>query len=221
MKPILSLTFSFFLFVLISNLSPALSNDAVEQVLDSLGNPIFPGGKYYIFPVSQDETYGGGLRLGKTSDSDCAVTVLQDDNVVIDSIPVKFSIAGISPGIIFTGTPIEIEFTKKPCCVESSKWLIFVDDVIEKACIGIGGPENYPHFKTVNGTFNIKKHESGFGYKLGYCVKDSPTCLDIGKSRSGNVTEEGGLRLNLTHQVAFAVEFVDVTPFEDRIKSVA
>jgi hypothetical protein len=33
----------------------------------------------------------------------------------------------------------------------------FVDDVIQKAYIGIGGPENYPHFKTVNGTFNIDK----------------------------------------------------------------
>jgi hypothetical protein len=219
MKPILSLTFSFFLFVLITNLSLALSNEAVEQVLDSLGNPIFPGGKYYIFPVSHDETYGGGLRLAKTGDSKCEVTALQDDNIVIESIPVKFSIPGISPGIIFTGTPIEIEFTKKPSCVESSKWLIFVDDVIQKACVGIGGPENYPHFKTLNdGRFYIEKHESGFGYKLGYCVKDSPTCLDIG--RSGNVTEEGGFRLNLTHQVAYAVEFIDVTPFEARIKSV-
>ncbi|PNX76205.1 kunitz-type trypsin inhibitor-like 2 protein [Trifolium pratense] len=224
MKPVLSFTFSFFLFVLIANLSLALSNDAVEPVLDVTGNPIFPGGKYYIFPVSHDDdTYGGGLRLGKTGDSECEVTVLQDDNIVIDSIPVKFSIPGpeISPGIIFTGTPIEIEFTKKPSCVESSKWLIFVDDVIEKACIGIGGPENYPHFKTVNGTFHIEKHESGFGYKLAYCVKDSDVCLDIGRSRSGNVTEEGGVRLNLTHQVAYAVQFIDVTPFEDRIKSVA
>jgi hypothetical protein len=26
--------------------------------------------------------------------------------------------------------------------------------------------------------------------------------------------------LNLTHQVAYAVEFIDVTPFEARIKSV-
>jgi hypothetical protein len=66
MKPVLSLTFSFFLIVLITNISLALSNEAVEQVLDSLGNPIFPGGKYYIFPVSHDDTYGGGLRLAKT-----------------------------------------------------------------------------------------------------------------------------------------------------------
>jgi hypothetical protein len=34
MKPILSLTFSFFLFVLIVNLSLDFPNDALEQVLD-------------------------------------------------------------------------------------------------------------------------------------------------------------------------------------------
>jgi len=212
MKHILSLTLSFFIFVFSTNLSIAFSNNVVEQVLDINGNPIFPGGKYYILPAIQGPL-GGGLRLGKSGNSDCEVTVVQDYNEVINGVPVKFSIPGISPGIIFTGTPIEIEFTKKPNCAVSSKWLIFVDDVIQKACVGIGGPENYPGFKTLSGTFNIEKHEYGFGYRLGYCVKDSPTCLDIGRAHE-EVEDEGGSRLHLTHQVAFAVVFVDAASYE-------
>lgn len=211
MKHVSSLTFSFLIFVFITNFSLTFSINFVEQVLDVNGNPIFPGGKYYILPAIRGPA-GGGLRLAKTGNSECDVTVLQDYHEVINGVPVKFSIPGISPGIIFTGTSIEIEFTKRPNCAESSKWLIFVDDVIQKACVGIGGPENYPDFKTLSGTFNIEKHESEFGYRLGYCVKDSPTCLDIGRS-DGN-EDEGGSRLNLTHQIAYAVVFVDADSYE-------
>ncbi|XP_058773500.1 kunitz-type trypsin inhibitor-like 2 protein [Vicia villosa] len=219
MKHFSSIIFPFLIFVFITKFSLTFSINFVEQVLDVNGNPIFPGGKYYILPTIRGPS-GGGLRLGKTGNSECEVTVLQDHNEVNNGVPVKFSIPEISPGIIFTGTPIEIEFTEKPNCAESSKWLLFVDDVFQKACVGIGGPENYPDFKTLSGTFNIEKHESGFGYRLGYCVKDSPTCLDIGRS-DGN-EDEGGSRLILTHQIAYAVVFVDAASYEGgSIKSVA
>ncbi|NP_001266050.1 kunitz-type trypsin inhibitor-like 2 protein-like precursor [Cicer arietinum] len=207
-----SFTLSFLLFVFLLNLSLAFSNEDVEQVLDINGNPIFPGGKYYILPAIRGPP-GGGVRLDKTGDSECPVTVLQDYKEVINGLPVKFVIPGISPGIIFTGTPIEIEFTKKPNCAESSKWLIFVDDTIDKACIGIGGPENYSGKQTLSGTFNIQKYGSGFGYKLGFCVKGSPICLDIGRYDN----DEGGRRLNLTEHEAFRVVFVDASSYEDGI----
>ncbi|CAI8593515.1 unnamed protein product [Vicia faba] len=149
MKHVSSLTFSFLIFVFITNVSLTFSINFVEQVLDVNGNPIFPGGRYYILPAIRGPP-GGGLRLAKTGNSECEVTVLQDHHQVITGLPVKFSIPGISPGIIFTGTPIEIAFAEKPNCAESSKWLIFVDDVVQKACVGIGGPENYPDFKTLS-----------------------------------------------------------------------
>jgi len=216
MKDLLSLTLSFFIFVLIANLSLATSNDVVEQVLDINGNPIFPGGQYYILPALRGPG-GGGVRLGRTGDLKCPVTVLQDRREVKNGLPVKFTIPGISPGIIFTGTPLEIEYTKKPSCAASTKWLIFVDNVIGKACIGIGGPENYPGVQTLGGKFNIQKHASGFGYKLGFCVTGSPTCLDIGRFDN----DEAGRRLNLTEHEVYQVVFVDAATYEaEFIKSV-
>ncbi|KAJ1417259.1 Proteinase inhibitor I3, Kunitz legume [Sesbania bispinosa] len=193
----------FLLFAFITKLPLAFSDD-VEQVLDINGNPIFPGGKYYILPAIRGPA-GGGVKLAKTGDSKCPVTVLQDYLEVVNGLPVKFSIPGISPGIIFTGTPLEIEFIKKPNCAESSKWLVFVDNDIQKACVGIGGPEDHPGKQTLRGTFNIQKYR--FGYKLGFCVTGSPTCLDIGRYDNG----EGGSRLNLTEHEPFEVVFVDAS----------
>ncbi|XP_061351738.1 kunitz-type trypsin inhibitor-like 2 protein [Gastrolobium bilobum] len=200
MKPTL-FTLSFLLFAFISKLPLAFSDD-VEQVLDINGNPIFPGGKYYILPAIFGPP-GGGVRLGKTGNSKCPVTVLQDYSEVIKGLPVKFSIPGISPGIIFTGTPLDIAFEKKPNCAESSKWLVFVDNHIQKACVGIGGPEDHPGEQTLSGKFHIQKYKRG--YKLVFCVSGSPTCLDIGRFDNG----EGGRRLNLTEHEPFEVVFVD------------
>jgi len=47
---------------------------------------------------------GGGLKLGQTGNSPCALTVLQDPFANFRGIPVKFTIPGDSSGIIFTGT---------------------------------------------------------------------------------------------------------------------
>lgn len=105
MKFALVLTLSFIpLFALITNLPLVFSNN-VEQVLDTNGNPIFPGGTYYIMPAMFGPP-GGGLKLSKTGNSDCPVTVLQDYSEVFHGLPVKFNIPGISPGIIFTGTSL-------------------------------------------------------------------------------------------------------------------
>lgn len=104
MKFVLSLILSFFLFAFITKLPLAFSDD-VEQVVDVNGEPIFPGGKYYIRPLVRGPP-GGGLFLSKTGDLKCPVTVLQSYREVENGIPVKFSIPGISPGIIFTGTSL-------------------------------------------------------------------------------------------------------------------
>ena len=58
----------------------AFSSNDVEQVLDSLdvnGNPIFLGGKYYIL-LAIVSPPRGGVKPGKTGNSRCPVTVLQD-----------------------------------------------------------------------------------------------------------------------------------------------
>nr|BBO25484.1 Kunitz-type protease inhibitor [Apios americana] len=207
MKVSLLLTLSFFL--------PLAFSDDVEQVKDINGKPIFPGGTYYIMPAIMGPP-GGGVRLGQTGNSECPLTVLQNYAEVDFGLQVKFKIPGISPGIIFTGTQLEIEFAEKPRCAESSKWSVFVDNEIQKACVGIGGPEGHPGQQTFSGTFHIEKHR--LGYKLVFCMTGSPTCLDIGRFDANK--GEGGRRLNLTEHEPFEVVFVDASNFDGIIKSV-
>ncbi|XP_020207380.1 kunitz-type trypsin inhibitor-like 2 protein [Cajanus cajan] len=215
MKPVLLLTLSFLpLFAFLTNLPLAFSNE-VEQVVDTKGKPIFPGATYYIMPALFGAA-GGGVKLGKTANSRCPVTVLQDFSEVVRGLPVRFKIPGISPGIIFTGTPLEIEFAWKPGCAESSKWVVFVDNEIEKACVGIGGPEDHPGQQTRSGTFHIEKYN--FGYKLVFCINGSSVCLDIGRFDANN--GESGRRLNLTEHEAFDLVFVEASDYEEIIKSV-
>ncbi|XP_024641219.2 kunitz-type trypsin inhibitor-like 2 protein [Medicago truncatula] len=215
MKLVLSLTLSFLIFAFITTLSLAFSND--EQVLDTNGNPIVPGGEYYIFPATQDP-YKGGLRLAKTGDSKCPVTILQNENIT--GLPVKFTIQGISNDIIMTGTELKIEFTKKPNCVKSSQWLMFFDYDASSFNVIIGVDEYIPEIIIIDGTFYIQKY--GNAYKLGFCNDDmgEQNCLDIMR---WNNSKDGGSRLRLILkaeqevQDPYPVVFVDAPSFESGI----
>jgi hypothetical protein len=90
---------------------------------------------------------------------------------------------------------------------------LFVDNVIKKSCVGIGGPENYPGMQTLNGTFLIRRYGRNT-YKFVFCENGSSTsCLDI---RWYNNFEGGG-RLSLTGQEVSAFVFVETYSYEDEI----
>ena len=164
MKPTL-LTLSFLLFAF----PLAFSSNDVELVLDSLdvnGNPILPD---IVGPPR------GGVKPGINGNSRCPVTVLQDYLEVNYDFPVKFSIPGVNTAEILTGTPLEIELTKRPDCAASSKWMVFVDDEIQKAFVGIGSPQDHPGQQAFSGTFSIQKYK--FEYNLVFSVAGSPACL--------------------------------------------
>ncbi|CAI8593478.1 unnamed protein product [Vicia faba] len=209
MNPLLSLILSFLLLTFITNLP---SNTAApSQVVDTNGNPLTHGNQYFIFPAS-DNPNTGGLTLNKVSDSECPLTVLQNNANL--GIPVKFTIPESTTGTILTGTDLEIEFTEKPNCAESSKWLLFVDNTTQLNCVGIGGPENYLGVETVSGKFLIAKHGSGGVYRLGFCLDNDGDCGYLGLKVFGG--EEGGSRLILTVTDPYSVVFVDAA-----VKSVA
>lgn len=201
MSPVLSLTLSFFLFTFITNLSP---NNAVQPVFDKHGNPLTPGNQYYILPAS-DNPSSGGLTLDKVGDSVCPLTVLKTNAVT--GLPVKFTILENSTSNIVTGTDLEIEFTKKPDCAESSKWLMVVDHVTQLSFVGIGGPGNYPGVELISGKFLILKHGSGNAYRVGFCLDTTGDCAYLGLQEFNS--GEGGSRLILTAINAYSVVFVD------------
>jgi len=178
--------------------------------------PLFQEGRYTMIPSFMGITIGR-VYIGKTGDSTCPVTVLEQDFSSERGIPVKISVPG-DPyyGDILTGEPLDIEFIRKPDCVESSKWLIFVDNVIQKSCVGIGGPENYPGMQILNGTFLIRRNGGGirYIYKFVFCVNGSTTnCSDIGYYHIGEI----GGRLILNAQQASSFLFVENYSYKDGI----
>ncbi|RDX78593.1 Kunitz-type trypsin inhibitor-like 2 protein, partial [Mucuna pruriens] len=154
MKPALFFTLLFLFLAFTTNLPLALSQ-GVEQVLDTNGNPIFPAGRYFILPAIFGAA-GGGVRLGETDNSTCPVTVLQDYSEVVRGDAVKFTIPGISPGIIFTGTQLDIAFEENPECATSTKWVVVVDD-FPGEWVGIGGAGNHPGKQIITGRYDDEK----------------------------------------------------------------
>ncbi|GAU28491.1 hypothetical protein TSUD_294940 [Trifolium subterraneum] len=209
MNPTLSLTLSFLLFAFISNLP---SNNAVQQIFDTNGKPVVSSKEYLIFPA--DNLKRSGLSLNKvTDDSKCPVTVLQKNNIL--GLPVKFTIPESTTDNIVTGTDLNIEFTEKPDCAESSKWLLFVDGNTQQSCVGIGGPGNYPGVETISGKFLIVKHGTGGTYKIGFCLDSTGDCGYLGLQvfNSG----EGGSRLILTVTDAYSVVFAEAIKAPDSV----
>jgi hypothetical protein len=63
-----------------------------------------------------------------------------------------------------TNTDLDIEFTEKPDCAKSSKWLMFVYNSTQLSCVGIGGTANYRGVETISGKFNFST------FNLIFCV---------------------------------------------------
>ena len=184
-------------------------------MVDTNGNTIFPAGRFYIKPALSGAA-DGGVRLGKTGNSTCPVTVLQDYSEVANGIPVKCTIPGIGAGIIFTGTPLDIEFAEGPECAKSSKWVVVADNDFPRDWIGIGGAEDHPGKTLISGRFNIQKYgDLILGYKLVFCPRISAppgACFDVGR-----YDDEDGRRLVLnTDNDPYQVVFVDADDANDR-----
>ncbi|XP_047166291.1 kunitz-type trypsin inhibitor-like 2 protein [Vigna umbellata] len=188
------------LLAFLSNLPLAFSDDATERVLDVMKNPLETDRQYYILPA----TRGGGLKLAKTGNSECPLTVLQDSSPYFDGRSIKFITAGDSSEIR-TGTNLDIEFVNKPKCAKSGKWGVLFDVQIYRPCVVIDGP---------NSKFQIVKY--GAGYKLMFCFDGG--CLDIGRLDAQN--DEDGRRLTPSAPEPFEIVFVEAFEDNNVIKSV-
>ncbi|KAJ1431299.1 Proteinase inhibitor I3, Kunitz legume [Sesbania bispinosa] len=208
MKPAILLTLSFLLFAFTIDLPLALSE--IEQVVDVNGNPIFPSGRFYIVSAIRGAG-GGGVTLGQTWESTCPVTVVQEPIDIWRGMPVKFTIPGISPGIIFTNiTNLDIVFEEKPECAESSKWVVVAerDEIFPQEWVGIGGAGDHPGKNIISGRFNIQRYGDR-AYKLVFC-STTGVCSDIGRFFGGNER-----RLILTNDSPFRVVFVDADAIDE------
>jgi hypothetical protein len=202
MKPTMLTTLSLLLFALTTYFPSAFSSN--EQLKDIKGNSIFYSTHFYIKP-SIFGAAGGGLKLGKTGNSACPLTVLQDNSEVINGLQLKFTTPGkIFIDLITTNQPLAgIEFVEKPECAESSKWVVVEDDDFPLPYVSIGGIEDNKGKRIINGSFKIVQH--GFGYKIVFCPRFTAPpglCFDIGRS-----DDENGRRLVLTVLGPFEIAF--------------
>jgi len=97
-----------------------------------------------------------------------------------------------------TGTDLEFEFTKKPDCAASSKWLMFHDHDTKLTCVGIGGPTNYP---------GIYLSSPMFSHGLLYVAISRVTSRDGLKML---ITDENGEDTNMTSIVVYRDVFYNV-----------
>lgn len=150
----------------------------------------------------------------------------------------NYSIKYVKPFVYWSllGIPLAICIEQNPACVissvsvpiegsgnpNSSRWLVFVDNSIQKTCVGTGGPEAHPGLLTYSGTFHIEILEKDplryNSYKLVFCFagSDYKNCSYIGTYDNG----EGGRRLILTETNPFLFSFVHALKFDGTIKSV-
>jgi hypothetical protein len=89
MKFVCSLTLSF-LFVFITNFSLAFSYNNGFPIINTGFEQIHPYGRYYIIPTFFG-IRSGRLKLEKTGDSKCPVTILEEDFNSDHYLPVKFT----------------------------------------------------------------------------------------------------------------------------------
>ncbi|CAK8532493.1 unnamed protein product [Lathyrus sativus] len=217
MKLAYSLTLSFLLFVFITNLSIAFSNDDVVEVLDINGAPVIGGNEYHIVTTINGIATRSGLELARTRNSNCDVSILQSyykphrmrTSVTFTNLVNKSE-------RILTKTLLNINVGNLPYCADSSEWLLYFDYNIYQACVGIGGYKNYNNSPILTAKFGIWKH--GFGYKFKVITAGSSTYLDIG--RLYQQIGEGGHRLYMAGDVEDPYEFILVPAFIKTEKSV-
>ena len=148
------LTLTTLLFALTTKLPLA----SAETVLDSDGDPVIAGNKYYIVSSIRGAG-GGGLYYGKTGDQTCPVSVLQHRSDLHRGRPVVFQPLVTGNSDITTKDRLKISFADKVECAESSRWVL-----VDRSYVGIGGSQDHPDQNVQSGEFKIHKKQIGYNF---------------------------------------------------------
>ncbi|KAI4299798.1 hypothetical protein L6164_033224 [Bauhinia variegata] len=181
----------------------ALTTNA-EPVLDTNGDPLVPGHRYYVYPHIWGPT-GGGLLLEKTGNQNtCPVSVLPSLFEVDYGKPLVFSPL-LDIATVPTDSALDIAFAEVPDCAESGKWLIVDDIKREYWSVGVGGPQDHQGYQTLTGYFKIHKYGS-YAYRFSFLpLVNGPMSGYIGKAKD----EDGNIRIVVTgEESSYGVVFI-------------
>ncbi|KAI4353713.1 hypothetical protein L6164_002644 [Bauhinia variegata] len=163
----------FLAFLVIFAFSTTLPSTTAQFVYDTDSNPLNNGGSYHIVPVFRGR--GGGLKLAKTGNETCPLTVVQARSDLDPGLPAKL------------GTPLFISFPEVPDCVpKPSQWGVVNE-------FPIGWPVKVASQETVRGPFRIEKYDK-YGsndYKLVFCRREDNVCGDLGIHNRRLVVRDG------------------------------
>lgn len=189
-------------FILLSIHINSLLAEAPEPVLDHLKKQLRVGSDYYILPVVRGQ--GGGLTLAATANKTCPLDVVQHRLEVESGLPLTFRPTHDKKGVVRVSTDYNIKFSAASVCVQSTVWILYYDEVIQKYFITTGGVEGNPGIHTLSNWFKIERFDSD--YKLVFCPTVCNYCKVVCKGID-ILIQDGVRRLTLTDGAPFKVMF--------------
>lgn len=201
MKKVSPLVFSILFLAFTIEPFIGIAAAAPEAVLDTSGQKLRTGVKYYILPVFRGR--GGGLTVSSSGNNTCPLFVVQEKLEVSKGTPVTFTPYNAKSGVILTSTDLNIKsYGKTTTCDKPPVWKLL------KVLTGVwflstGGVEGNPGVNTVVNWFKIEKAEKD--YVLSFCPSFAQTlCRELGLY----VGDDGNKHLSLSDKVpSFKVMF--------------
>ncbi|XP_057443451.1 kunitz trypsin inhibitor 5-like [Lotus japonicus] len=168
------IAFSYICFALIGITTSAA---VPEPVLDTSGQKLTTGVKYYILPVVKS----GGLTLESTGNKSCPISVVQSKFKDGNGDTVTFTPYNAKDGAILTSTDLNIITTPiKSPCGPSFVWRLLKEST-GLWFVALGGVEGNPGADTIVNWFKIEK--AGKHYVLSFCpsvCKCNTLCRELG-----------------------------------------
>ncbi|XP_057446632.1 kunitz trypsin inhibitor 5-like [Lotus japonicus] len=156
-----------FLSLLVLNTQPLLADEPEPAAVDMQGNPILPGVKYYVRPVSAEN---GGLALGHTRNKTCPLDIILDPFSL--GTPTVFQTSSSSDlGYIPISTDLTVEMpVLKSPCKEPKVWRIAKEgaDFWFVSTQGVPG-NDASRFKIVRFEEGDNHANEGEIYSFSYC----------------------------------------------------
>ncbi|KAK4799957.1 hypothetical protein SAY86_025322 [Trapa natans] len=211
MDPLPSLLSLLLLFLAFPLFPSSASSQQLEPVLDTEGNSLLTGTKYYVVSVIRGGG-GGGVTIGPPLTGICPKAVVQENIDIWYGFPVTFYPAREGgDSIVRISTDLNVDFSRSiPTCREFGVWkLAPLDEETGQRFVTTGGQLGNPGPETVSNWFKIEKVSNGdnYYYKLVFCPTVCSDCKVV-CGDVGRYFDDNNMRRLALSDVPFGVKFL-------------